>query len=104
MEDLEPDGGVYLVDENSGALFTRREWGGDDSLMMNVVVGLAEVTGKDTDEIEPIQHKVDVDAIESLFQGDDLIGDVTGAVTFEHEGVQVRIGSSGNVEFRDPEQ
>lgn len=104
MAELEPDGGVYLVDEDSGTTYTRREWGGEESLMMNIVAGLAEVTGKRTDEIEPIQTKVDVDAIETLFQDEDRIGAVTGMVTFEHEGQTISIASDGNVEFRAAEQ
>lgn len=100
MDDLEPDGGVYLVDEDSEEMYIRRDWGDDGSLMMNVVAGLAEVTGKETDEIEPLQDKVDVDAIESLFQDDDRVGDVAGVVSFEHEGQQISISSDGNVVFR----
>lgn len=102
MNDLQPDGGVFLVDEDSGAMYIRRDWGGDDSLMFNIVAGLAEVTGKDTDEIEPIQDKVDVDAIESLFQDDEHLGEVTGMVSFEHEGQEISISSDGNVVFRTP--
>lgn len=102
MGDLKPDRGVYLVDESDGAMYTRRGWGDDESLLTNVVAGLAEVTGKDTDEIEPIQEKVDVDAVETLFQDDDRIGTVTGIVTFVHEGRRISIDSDGFVEIRDP--
>lgn len=104
MDDLEPDGGVYLVDEDSGAMYIRREWSEDDSLMLNVVAGLAELTGKETDEIEPLQDKVDVDAVESLFRNDDRAGDVAGVVSFEHEGQEISISSDGNVVFRAPER
>lgn len=103
MGDLEPDGGVYLANGEE-AMYTRRVWGNDETLLTTVVAGLAEVTGKDTDEIEPIQHKVDVDAVESLFNEDDRIGTVTGAVTFEHEGRRVSIDSDGFVEIGDFEQ
>lgn len=103
MGEYQPDGGVYLVDEDGGAMYTRRGWGDDESLLTNVVAGLAEVTGKPTNEIDPIQHKVDVDAIESLFQDDDRIGTITGVVTFEHEGRRISIDSDGYVEIRTAE-
>ncbi len=104
MNDLEPDGGVYLVDEDSGAMYIRREWGNDGSLMMNIVAGLAEVTGKETDEIEPIQDKIDVDAVESLFRRDGRLGDATGVVSFEHEGQEISISSDGSVVFQEPKR
>lgn len=104
MGDIEPDGGVYLVDEDDEAMYTRRAWGDEESLLTNVVAGLAEVTGKRPDEIEPIQNKVDVDAVESLFQNDHRIGTVTGIVTFEHEGRQISIDSEGYVEIRQFKQ
>lgn len=101
MSNFQPDGGVFLVDEDTGAMFTQRDWGRDESLAVSIAAGLAEVTGKDMEELEPLQKKVDVDAIESVFRSKDRKCPVTGQISFEHEGHLISISSDGDVVLRD---
>jgi len=97
MNEPGPDG-PYLHDTNTGALYTKREWCDGDSLSMSIVSCLREATGKTIEELEPLQRKVDVDAVESMFEGG---RGVAGMISFEHEGHVVSISSDGTVTVRE---
>ncbi len=77
-------------------------WGGEMTLVHTIVETLASATEKSPDEIPPLHHVVDVDALESIFgpRGNGELRPVTGEVTFEVCDHEVEVQSHGRVLVR----
>lgn len=65
-----------------------------DSISLRVVEALAAATGTDPQELAPLYHAVDPEALDQLFRSD---SDADVRVEFEYHGSLVEVRSDGTV-------
>ncbi|MFB6108369.1 MAG: HalOD1 output domain-containing protein [Haloplanus sp.] len=77
----------------------RYRWTESGRPSMALVDAVADATDREPTEIAPLQHCVDTDALDALFDGS---LDTDLHVTFEYDGVYVVVESNGVIEIRRP--
>ena len=70
----------------------------EQSLSMRVVEAVADVRGVSVEDLPPLYHEIDLDALDRLFSSrpDDAPSDVE--VRFQYEGSTVVVSGDGTVE------
>ena len=81
--------------ESDTGLF-RSDWTSYANPSTAVADAVAEATGKGQTELDPLQHSVDADALDSLLANS---GSPRLELSFTYEGVDVRITGAGVVEI-----
>ena len=77
---------------------TTHDWTAGESLSVTVLQAVADLTGVEPGDVQPINDVVDADALNALFQPRSGEGPRTsGRVSFVLEGVDVTIYASGEV-------
>lgn len=71
-----------------------------DSPSVAVVRAVSEATGRSVTELEPLEHTVDTDALDSLFSPRANDEPRTGRFSFEYAGLDVTISYHDYVEVR----
>lgn len=69
-------------------------WGEDGAVTL--VNCVAEVRGIDPIDLDPIQHTIDTDALDSL-----LAGNFRGSCTFTYAGCEVEVSGDGTIRVRE---
>ncbi|MGA9399592.1 HalOD1 output domain-containing protein [Haladaptatus sp.] len=74
-------------------------WGGEMTLVQTIVETMSSVSGRSPEELPPLHHVVDVDALESVFgpRGNGQHRSVTGEISFMYEEYEVVVESQGRV-------
>jgi len=74
-------------------------WGGNMTLVQTIVETMVSATGRSPEELSPLHHVVDVDALESIFgpRGNGTLRPVTGEISFMYENYEVVVKSHGRV-------
>ncbi|NHN42755.1 hypothetical protein G9C85_14105 [Halorubellus sp. JP-L1] len=73
--------------------------GDEDPVSMRVVDRVADVTGTDPLDLEPLYDVVDPDHLDALFERNDGVGDQRGAeVRFVMEGCDVVVSADGSID------
>lgn len=85
----------------STALRVRHEWGGTSDVSTTVTNAVMEAADAAGTDLPPIQHSVDLDAIDALFTLDGAEPSTDGHVTFTHAGFEVTVHSTGLVTVFD---
>lgn len=67
-------------------------------LLVDVVLGVAEVLGVGTDDLEPAHECIDTDAFDALVRSSGRRSFETGPITFDIEGCRVTV-DEGEVTF-----
>ncbi|WP_423744668.1 HalOD1 output domain-containing protein (plasmid) [Haladaptatus sp. SPP-AMP-3] len=77
-------------------------WGGEMTLVQTIVETLSSASGRAPEELPPLHHVVDVDALETIFgpRGDGQLRPVTGEISFVVENHEVVVKSHGRVLVR----
>lgn len=63
---------------------------------LKIVQRVAEKTGREPSEMEPLSTVVDTDALNTLFQG------ASGSVSFLYEGYRITVSADGAVTVENP--
>ena len=92
--------GAVRESEMQGEVTNEFDWNDVESVSMTVVETVAAVTGKRPTELDPLNHVVDTDAIETLFRPTSTSPRNAGRLEFTYEGCVVTIKSAGLVEVR----
>lgn len=74
---------------------TRFEHRSDESVATTIAVAMAEVTGRDVTELDPLGGTVDCEALDSLVQS----ADSPLSVSFLYEGRRVFVSGDGSIEI-----
>ncbi|MFH5798898.1 HalOD1 output domain-containing protein [Haladaptatus sp. CMAA 1911] len=74
-------------------------WGGEMTLVQTIVETFSSASGLAPEELPPLHHVVDVDALESIFgpRCDGQLRSVTGEVSFNYQDHEVVVKSHGRV-------
>ncbi len=69
------------------------------TLVQTIVETMSSASGQSPEELPPLHHVVDVDALESIFgpRGDGQLRPVTGEISFVYEDYEVVVKSHGRV-------
>lgn len=78
-------------------------WTDFDRPSTAVVEAVAEATGRDVTAIEPLQYSIDTDALDALVTASEQPGDGV-VVSFEYEGVGVRLNGDGTLDVNQTGQ
>ncbi|WP_232702066.1 HalOD1 output domain-containing protein [Halobacterium wangiae] len=81
----EPDTGIF-----------RSDWTSYGNPSTAVAEAVAEATGKQQTDLDPLQHSVDADALDALLANSDS---PRLELSFTYEGVDVRITGAGVIEI-----
>lgn len=74
------------------------EWGDVDSVTLEVVTAIADITGVDPSEIEPVATEVDPDSLDALFAPRDYEDRRnSGHVRFQVDGYDVTVYAHGEI-------
>lgn len=74
----------------------RYRWEDDGSPALAIVELVAEATGQDPGSVPPLYESIDIDAVEALVDGS-ARSEGSTCVTFTHAGVEVTVGSDGEI-------
>ncbi|AHG04020.1 hypothetical protein HALDL1_10725 [Halobacterium sp. DL1] len=74
----------------------RSDWTSYGNPSTAVAEAVAEATGKEQTELDPLQHSVDADALDALLTNSDS---PRLELSFTHDGVDVRITGAGVIEI-----
>lgn len=69
------------------------------SLVHTIIETLSSASGRSPEDIQPLHHVVDVDALEAIFgpRGDGQLRSVTGEISFVVDDHEVVVKSHGRV-------
>lgn len=69
-----------------------------DPLCLAVVAVVAVATGREPNDLQPLENSIDTDALNALFSATPGTSRRSGRVTFEYEGFALTVGSDGTIE------
>lgn len=85
------------TEDTENAAIRRERWTGYDNPSTAVVEAVADATGREQTELEPLQHFVDADALDALCTTADP---EQLEITLRYERTEVRITNHGALEVR----
>lgn len=90
--------------ETAGPYYAQSDWGRSTGPSAAVVEAVAAVTDRDPTTMPPLYYWVDPDALDGLLthDGSDAAGEVH--VSFDYDGVDVVVDSTGRLEICDPSE
>ncbi|WP_224449609.1 HalOD1 output domain-containing protein [Haloprofundus salilacus] len=71
-----------------------------DAPSIELIVAIAEIEGRDTDDIEPLYEAIDPDALDAIFQQDsETTAERNGRLSFVFNGRDVTVWSDGRIDI-----
>lgn len=89
--------------ERSDGVKCRRQWTAETPLSVAVVEAVAEATGRDPTEIEPLNEYIDPDALNDLFEPRSDGDRSEATVSFPLEDHLVIVRGDGTIVVRSPD-
>ncbi|WP_313692931.1 HalOD1 output domain-containing protein [Halorarum halobium] len=80
----------------------RAVWDGSGKPSIGLIEAVAEATDRDPTAVPLLQECIDVDALNSLLTGVEDDGGTTVRVSFTYAGVDVMVGSDGEITVGSP--
>lgn len=81
----------------------RHDWDGSESLSATIVSTISDIVDRDPLELDPLEHTVNTDALDTLFDSrQNGVPRDGGLVSFAYEGYLVTVHADGEVVVRRP--